>query len=287
MTMSAQARAEVTKLIDQKVKNVMTALTQEVSIDLDVISQKMLSSMGHDKSSDDLREEKRKLENYIGNINKTDLPEWAMLDERQDEVMRQFNVLYEELRTRQRNEMDELQAQQRVANEQFKLNKKQALDALGAQMTAIHHAAVNAEYPGTTDRLKEIETELVEVTKLERSIEAEVNRKAEAIEKFKARLQHLVRDKAADAQLQLLKCNSPEDAFDVVNLIPNVAELLSMLEDPEQGLSMLVQRLSTNGTTLQIAAPKFTVTQQAEEGLPLTMAVNDVEYEIVYVTDEA
>lgn len=285
MTMSATARAEVTRLIKQKEENVLKALAQEISIDTGAIERKMLQAMGYAKSTDDMREEKRKLENYMDRINKDDLPEYHSLDGQRDELVDRLNSEYEAMQVEQRRALDELQARQRLARDTFKTYKQTTLAEFDLQMTAIYHAAVDAEYPGTIMRLQEIEVQLPEVTKVERMIADEVERKAEAIESLRGRLQHLVRDAAANAQLELLKCKEPEDAYSVVNLIPTVAEVLSTIEDPEGGLGRLVERLNPSHQ-LAIAAPKFTVTNQSDDGKPVKVVMDDIEYEVVYADDD-
>lgn len=283
--LSATSRQSIEKLINEKEANIMKALTDEISIDLDVITRKMLQKEGHDQTSDDLRAEKEKLEQHAHSIDRYELEAYSELDNRSDEVERQLNTEFEALRMRQREDESRLEQQHRAEAEQFKQHKKEVITQYKQQLVAILNDAVDAAYPGTTLRLQEIEALLPTIAKLERNIQAEVNRKAETIERMRSRLQHLVRDAAAAAKTQLLKCNSEEDAFLVIERLPTVAELLSYVDDPESGLQQLVERLAPSHP-LAIAAPKFVVTQADEEGKPTKALVGDDEYEVVYLEQE-
>lgn len=125
------------------------------------------------------------------------------------------------------------------------------------------------------------------VAKLERQLKPEIGKKAEAIAKSRSRLAFLVRDAVSAAKTALLSCDTPDEALKLVDRIPSVAEVIHIADDPQGGLSKLVERFAPSHP-LAIAAPKINITEVDAEGMPLKMVLeNGQELDVVFVEDDA
>jgi hypothetical protein len=84
---------------------------------------------------------------------------------------------------------------------------------------------------------------LNKVASAEQSIMIEAKRRAQTVRQAQSRLQHIVADAALEAQKDLLQCKYSEDALKLLDRIPSVAELISIVEDPSGGVTALVDRM--------------------------------------------
>ncbi len=278
-------RKDIDKLIAQKADNVINALEQEISVDTDVIRDKLLKSRGVPKSSDELREEKRRLERQIEDVETSELPGLRALSNEYVRVDDDGDRELEALKIQQRIAYEAFRHQQAMELEAARNAQAERLSTIEANKTAIKNKAVEAEYPGALERIAAITITLPEVVKLEHQTEDEVNRKAESIEHNRARLIQLVRDAAVRAKQQLLQSEDAGQIEAILNVIPSVAEIINISEDPEGGLAGIVNRLAPD-RPLSIAAPKFEIMRQDDGTLPAKATLDGVEVSIIYVDDD-
>lgn len=277
-------RKDIDKLIQTKADNVTTALEQEISVDTDVIRDKLLKARGVPKNSDELREEKRRLERQVEDVETDDVPglhdlklEYERVDEAGDQAI-------EALKVQQRAAFEAFRHQQSMDLEEARRAQAAKLEEISKQQTALKNATVELEYPGALARIEQITKDIPEVTKVERQIEEEVSRKAESIEHNRARLIQLVRDAAVRAKQQLIQADDNTSISTILDVIPSVAEIINISEDPEGGLAGIVNRLAPD-RPLSIAAPKFEIVRQDDGELPVKAVMDGVEVEIIYVDD--
>lgn len=288
MSISQTARTSIEKLISEREQNCLRVMSEELSVDEDVLTRKILLSQGQQQTSDDLREEKRKLESNRDEVERDEIPGYTELASQEDGINHRMTVEYENLRQAQRAEEELMRMRHKTEQAAFK-DKRQAAEAeLKAQLDAMFNADVDNEYPGLTVRMQEIDALLPVVTKLERAAQMEINRKGDSIERGRSRLQHLVRDAAVKAKIELLKCETMEEAYAVVTMVPDASEILSFVDDPEHGLQDMVDRLQPT-KQLTLAAPKFTVVGMDESGKASKVKLegDEQEYEVVYLDDDA
>jgi len=283
------ARKDIATLIEQKGQNVLKALTEEISVDTDVIMEAMLAQMGHPKNDEALRAEKDALEYKLRHVEFDDNDELTKLSEQSDAIEAEVESQVEQLKRAQRQELDRLREQQTMAITALRETAKTASAELTAHIEAIKRQVIEGEYPGLPTRLEEIKTEAPIVAKLERQLQPEIDKKAEAIAKSRSRLAFLVRDAVASAKAALLSCDTPEEALKLIDRIPSVAEVIHIADDPQGGLAKLVERFAPSHT-LSIAAPKISITQMDDAGKPLKMMMEDgqeLDVEFVYDSDSA
>jgi hypothetical protein len=268
-------RQQVIALIKQKEKNAVDALEREVSSDPDALMRKLLADKGIEKGSAELQNERYELRRLREEANIDDDPVLEDLHEKDQDIDTQIEA---EIAVAQ----EAIDAQMNVLRSEFRM-RKAAIEATREEREKVVKDAIlerekellNNVQPGLAERMREIEDEMPKVKQLERQLRMEVNRLSRSIENSRSRLVHLVHDAAVKAQTDLLSSMTQEQAQQALNVIPTVAEMIHIAEDPEGGLNDLVSRLSPSHT-LKLTGPTAETSSEESDPEPTNVVDGEV-----------
>lgn len=292
VALTQQARTDIARLLEQMGKNIEQALQSEVSVSTDAIKDKLLAEKGHPRNADNLTFERNRLKNMLREI---DFDEDERIQELEADASTQSDledVAIELVRTWY------AKAQQRLVemrDKRIHLAKAKAEDVTRTTKSLIElrkRAMIEEAFPGMLEMLDAIDKELPVVQKLERQLYSEIERRADTIEKSRARLISLVHDAVVVAKAKLIKCVDAEEAYALTSSIPSVAELIGMLEnsDTNEGMRQLVNRL-VPGTTLALtsgraAKPENAAENEKEDELDRVISVRQTTGDIIFAEEE-
>lgn len=259
-------RSQVISLMKTKESNVVKALETEVSGDPRAIMTKLLKDKGFNVGYDDLRSEKSELEDLKDQAGLGDDQEILNLNEQRDELDSKIEAEKELVQDEIRSKIELLRTEQKRRIVGIESSQETRETEIRARIEEREAVLMSRIQPGVLDRLSEIEILLPKILRVQRDLSSEANRISKSITASRGRLISLVHDAAVRAQMELLSCTTSDQAYLKLDIIPTVAEVIHISEDPEAGLIGLIDRLAPSFSVKMISGPVSDETEvDAEE----------------------